>query len=93
MRAAERLLLLACTAAIFVVIAGVFASPVFARWEEKEVAAFYSENSLRTGSSSVVSAIVWDFRGFDTMGEETVLFAAAAGVLAITAIGFAGRKE
>jgi len=94
MKASEKLLLAACLIAIFVVITGVFASPLFMKWENKKVARYYNENGLEaTGSSNIVSAIVWDFRGFDTMGEETVLFAAAAGVLAITGLNFVRRKK
>jgi multisubunit Na+/H+ antiporter MnhB subunit len=94
MRFAENMLLLACLAAMFVVLAGVFASPLFMRWEDKKVAMFYNENALgETGSSNAVSAIVWDFRGFDTFGEETVLFTAVAGLLAITAYKISGRRK
>jgi multicomponent Na+:H+ antiporter subunit B len=31
-------------------------------------------------TSNVVAAVVFDYRGFDTMGEELILFAAVAGV-------------
>ena len=33
------------------------------------------------GSNNVVAAVVFDYRGFDTLGEATVLFAAVMGVL------------
>lgn len=33
--------------------------------------------------NNVVTAIVFDYRGFDTLGEATVLFAAVVGVLAV----------
>jgi multicomponent Na+:H+ antiporter subunit B len=33
------------------------------------------------GSTNVVTAIVFDYRGFDTMGEEFILFAAVVGVV------------
>ena len=77
----------------FVIIIGVFAMPSFSAWRSKDVSRYYLDNSLeKTGSSSVVSAIVWDFRGFDTMGEETVLFTATAGILTLMAVGFRRRK-
>ncbi len=33
-----------------------------------------------TGASNVVSAVLFDYRGLDTLGEATVLFAAATAV-------------
>lgn len=38
------------------------------------------ESSNLTGSTNIVNSIVWDLRGFDTMGEEIVFFTAAIGV-------------
>ncbi len=38
----------------------------------------------RTGAANVVAAIILDFRGYDTLGEATVLFTAVVGVLTIT---------
>lgn len=34
-----------------------------------------------TGTNNGVTSIVFDYRGFDTLGEATILFAAVAGVL------------
>ncbi|NIO22535.1 MAG: hypothetical protein GTN38_00725 [Candidatus Aenigmarchaeota archaeon] len=71
----------------------VFLSPVFGAWEGKHVANYYLENALEdTGSANLVSSIVWDFRGFDTLGEETVLFTAALGVFTIVMFGMKRRK-
>lgn len=36
-----------------------------------------------TGTNSGVTTIVFDYRGFDTLGEATILFAAVSGVLMI----------
>ena len=33
-----------------------------------------------TGASNVVTSIVFDYRGFDTLGEASVLFTAVLGV-------------
>ncbi|MCX8189991.1 MAG: hypothetical protein N3F05_02055 [Candidatus Diapherotrites archaeon] len=39
------------------------------------------ENSQKEAAcNNVVSAVVFDYRGFDTLGESTVLFAAVSGV-------------
>ena len=34
-----------------------------------------------TGSNNVVASVVFDYRGFDTLGEATILFTAVTGVL------------
>jgi len=34
-----------------------------------------------TGTNNGVTAVVFDYRGFDTLGEATVLFTAVAGVM------------
>ena len=36
-----------------------------------------------TGTNNGVTSVVFDYRGFDTLGEATILFAAVAGVLMI----------
>ena len=36
-----------------------------------------------TGADNGVTAVVFDYRGFDTLGEATVLFTAVAGVIVI----------
>ncbi len=37
----------------------------------------------RTGAANLVTAVILDFRGYDTLGEATVLFTAVMGVLAV----------
>jgi len=34
-----------------------------------------------TGTNNAVTAVVFDYRGFDTLGEATILFTAVAGVV------------
>ena len=36
-----------------------------------------------TGANNGVTAVVFDYRGFDTLGEATVLFTAVAGVVLV----------
>ncbi len=49
-----------------------------------DVKQYYLQNALeKTGSANIVNAIVWDFRAYDTLGEETVLFAAVLAVFLI----------
>lgn len=48
------------------------------------VARSYIEQGLqKTGATNLVSSIILDFRGYDTLGEATVLFTAVIGVLAV----------
>lgn len=37
----------------------------------------------KTGATNIVAAVILDFRGYDTLGEATVLFTAVIGVLAV----------
>lgn len=51
---------------------------------EREVATYYLESgTTEVGSPNIVNSIVWDFRGYDTLGEETVMFTAALGVFLV----------
>jgi multisubunit Na+/H+ antiporter MnhB subunit len=36
-----------------------------------------------TGTNNGVTSVVFDYRGFDTLGEATILFTAVAGVIMI----------
>jgi multisubunit Na+/H+ antiporter MnhB subunit len=48
------------------------------------VAKEYIERGLeKTGATNIVAAIILDFRGYDTLGEATILFTAVMGVLAV----------
>jgi multisubunit Na+/H+ antiporter MnhB subunit len=44
-----------------------------------------------TGSANVVTSVVWGYRGYDTLGEATVLFTAVVGVL--TVLRVVGRHD
>ncbi len=41
---------------------------------------FIQNGQQQTGANNIVTSIVFDFRGFDTLGEATVLFTAVLGV-------------
>ncbi len=43
-------------------------------------------------ANNVVTAIVFDYRGFDTLGEATVLFAAVSGVLVALRVAIPKKK-
>jgi hypothetical protein len=42
-----------------------------------------------TGANNVVTSVVFDYRGYDTLGEATVLFTAIAGVMLL----LGGKKD
>ncbi len=44
-----------------------------------------------TGATNLVAAVILDFRGYDTLGEATVLFTSVAGV--VTVLRKMGRKR
>ena len=41
------------------------------------------DSQQETGADNAVTSVVFDYRGFDTLGEATVLFTAVAGVILI----------
>ncbi|MBU1905747.1 MAG: DUF4040 domain-containing protein [Candidatus Omnitrophica bacterium] len=72
----------------------IFCFLVFAYFALKELPSFgepimrvakeYIRQGLsKTGATNIVSSIILDFRGYDTLGEATVLFTAVIDVLAI----------
>lgn len=40
-------------------------------------------SQTETGANNAVTGVVFDYRGFDTLGEATVLFTAVAGVVLV----------
>lgn len=66
---------------VYLLVNAVYELPSFGSFGSRETANYYLDRGLlETGSGNLVNAIIWDFRGFDTMGEETVLFSAAIGI-------------
>jgi len=50
---------------------------------------FLAHGQEQTGANNIVTSVVFDYRGFDTLGEACVLFTAVSGV----AILFRLRKK
>jgi len=42
---------------------------------------FLAKGQEETGANNIVAAIVFDYRGLDTLGEATVLFTAVSGIV------------
>lgn len=52
--------------------------------------AYVLPGAEKTGSANLVTGVIFDFRGYDTLGEATILFTAVIGVL--TVLRLKGRK-
>lgn len=51
---------------------------------QTRMATYYTEQGAeKTGSANLVTGVLFDFRGYDTLGEATVLFTAALGAVTI----------
>ncbi len=58
--------------------------PSFGEALMRTSAHYIREGTADTGAANLVTSVLLDYRAYDTLGEATVLFAAAMGVLAIT---------
>jgi multisubunit Na+/H+ antiporter MnhB subunit len=52
--------------------------------------AYLQPGAAETGSANLVTGVIFDYRGYDTLGEATILFTAVIGVLAV--LRLKGRK-
>lgn len=57
--------------------------PEFGSTSLRMAQAYVDQGFSLTGASNLVAAVILDFRGYDTLGEATVLFTAVAGVVAV----------
>lgn len=57
--------------------------PIFGNPIMKMGSQYINEALNKTGAANIVSAIILDFRGYDTLGEATILFTSVIGVLAV----------
>ncbi len=73
------------TAATWRLLAGMpaFGVPVMERFADAPSRWFLGEGHVETGASNIVTAILLDYRAYDTLGEVSVLFCAVLGVAAI----------
>jgi len=56
-----------------------FGNPIFSEMDD-----YFIENAQsEIGANNVVTSIVFDYRGFDTLGEGTVLFTTIVGIVAL----------
>lgn len=60
-----------------------FGRSVMDRIADAPSATYLLEGLVQTGAPNIVTAVLLDFRAYDTLGEATVLFCAVLGALAI----------
>lgn len=54
---------------------------------------YLTQGQAETGVPNIVTAILASYRGFDTLGEVTVIFTAGVGVLALLGAGWRRREK
>jgi multisubunit Na+/H+ antiporter MnhB subunit len=69
--------------AIFLVYGALLMHPFGLPGEAKMDDNIINNAQEETGANNAVTSVVFDYRGFDTLGEATVLFTAVAGVILI----------
>jgi multicomponent Na+:H+ antiporter subunit B len=60
-----------------------FGTAVMDRVPDAPSVTYLREGLQKTGAANIVASIILDFRGYDTLGEATVLFCAILGALTI----------
>jgi multicomponent Na+:H+ antiporter subunit B len=60
-----------------------FGVPVFSQFSNAASHTYISRGLQETGAANLVSSIILDYRGYDTLGEATVLFASVIGATVI----------
>jgi len=65
---------------VFLFLSAMYMHP-FGEPNEKGMDNYFIENGQNdTGANNIVTSVVFDYRGYDTLGEATVLFTAVTGV-------------
>jgi multisubunit Na+/H+ antiporter MnhB subunit len=83
----------AATVAMLIVLAGFtmrmfadfpeFGQPVMDRFADAPSNTYLEKGLEQTGAANIVTAVVLDYRAYDTLGEATVLFCAVMGALSV----------
>lgn len=60
-----------------------FGEPVMVRFADAPSNTYLQDGLEKTGAANIVTAVLLDFRAYDTLGEATVLFCAVVGALSI----------
>ena len=60
-----------------------FGQPVTERFSDAPSNTYLSEGLEKTGAANIVTAVLLDYRAYDTLGEVAVLFCAVTGALSV----------
>ena len=60
-----------------------FGDAIFAKVPDSASLTYISEGVRKTGAANLVAGVILDFRGYDTLGEATVLFTSIIGATVI----------
>jgi multicomponent Na+:H+ antiporter subunit B len=60
-----------------------FGTPIFAQVSDSASQNYLADGLEKTGAANIVSAVILDFRAYDTLGEATVLFTSIIGATVI----------
>ena len=69
--------------AVFLIFSALIMHPFGAPDETAMDDDIISNTQAETGTNNAVTAVVFDYRGFDTLGEATILFTAVAAVIMV----------
>ena len=70
-----------------------FGIPVMERFTDAPSLVYLQTGLAETGAPNLVTAVLLDFRAWDTLGEATVLFCAALGAVAVLRRNARSRKK
>lgn len=89
----NRPLFISALALLSLLLLSVLLLPNFSSFDNK-ISRYHIQSSLKdTESPNVVTSIVWDYRGYDTLGEETILFTTTLGIYALFRKHYAKNKN
>jgi multisubunit Na+/H+ antiporter MnhB subunit len=60
-----------------------FGVPVISTMPDAPSRVYIADGLKQTGAANIVTAVLLDYRAYDTLGEATVLFASIMGAIAI----------
>jgi multisubunit Na+/H+ antiporter MnhB subunit len=60
-----------------------FGTPIFAKTPAAASQTYIKEGLAKTGAANIVASVILDYRGYDTLGEATVLFTSIIGATII----------
>ena len=69
--------------AVFFVFSALMIHPFGAPDETDMDDEIITDAQNETGTNNGITSVVFDYRGFDTLGEATILFSAVAGVIMV----------